>query len=289
MWKDCVKRCRLCRGHKMAKAAIETAAWHAQSEAEGIPLSKLLGSTRTTIASGVSLGIFHDDGALLNRVSTELAAGYQRIKLKIKPGRDVDSVALVRKHFPEIDLTVDANSAYTLEDLDLLRELDHFNLAYIEQPLAWNDIHQHSVLQKQLKTSICLDESIHSLSDARTAIEVDACRVINIKLGRVGGHSEAKRIQQFCLENNVPVWCGGMLESGVGRAHNIALSSLPGFVYPGDVSASMRYWHEDIVDPPISVSPQGTIPVPNSQGLGFAIKRDLIEKLTVRRETWRAV
>jgi O-succinylbenzoate synthase len=275
------------RGHEMAKAAIETAAWHAAAAAAGVPLATLLGGTRTTIASGVSLGIFRDDGALLERVETALAAGYQRIKLKIKPGRDVSTVAAVRKRYPEIDLTVDANSAYTLDDLHLLRQLDDFGLAYIEQPLAWNDIYRHSLLQKQMKTALCLDECIHALADAQTAIELNACRVINIKLGRVGGHGEARRIQQYCLERGVPVWCGGMLESGVGRMHNIAMSSLPGFVYPGDVSASGRYWHQDIIDPPVTVGPDGTITVPATPGLGAVIATERIEKLTVRRATWK--
>jgi O-succinylbenzoate synthase len=208
------------------------------------------------------------------------------VKLKIKPGKDVAVVAAVRKSFPDIDLTVDANSAYRLEDADLLKQLDDFGLSYIEQPLPWNEIYQHSLLQPQLKTAICLDECIHGVRDAEAAIALGACRVINIKLGRVGGHSAAKKIQALCMAKDIPVWCGGMLESGIGRAHNIAMSTLPGFVFPGDVSASQRYWVEDIIDPEVNVTPQGTIHVPTDPGIGYRIKVDEIERRTVRREEW---
>lgn len=274
------------RGQEMAKAAIECAAWDAYARSEGKSLSQALGGTRDVIASGVSLGIQSDTGKLLDAVAKELADGYRRVKLKIKPGKDVGVVAAVRKSFPDIDLTVDANSAYRLEDADLLKQLDDFGLSYIEQPLPWNEIYQHSLLQPQLKTAICLDECIHGVRDAEAAIALGACRVINIKLGRVGGHSAAKKIQALCMANGIPVWCGGMLESGVGRAHNIAMSTLPGFVYPGDVSASQRYWVEDIIDPEVTVTPQGTIHVPTGAGIGYRIKVDEIERRTVRREEW---
>jgi O-succinylbenzoate synthase len=274
------------RGHEMAKAAVENAVWDVLANHDEVPLHQLLGGTRSEIACGVSLGIHREISGLVDRVAEELSAGYQRIKLKIKPGKDVAFVAAVRKAFPDITLTVDANSAYTLQDVGILKELDEFGLAYIEQPLEWNEIYQHAELQRQLKTAICLDECIHSLRDAQAAIQLQACKVINIKLGRVSGHTEAKRIQQYCLEQTVPVWCGGMLESGIGRAHNIAMSSLPGFVQPGDVSASLRYWKDDIIEPGVTVSPAGTIALPRGPGLGFALRKDLIQKLTVREEVW---
>jgi O-succinylbenzoate synthase len=274
------------RGQEMAKAAIECAAWDAFARSQGKSLSHVLGGTRDVIASGVSLGIQSDTGKLLDTVAKELADGYRRVKLKIKPGKDVEVVAAVRKNFPDIDLTVDANSAYRLEDADLLKQLDEFGLSYIEQPLPWNDIYQHSLLQPQLKTAICLDECIHGVRDAEAAIALGACRVINIKLGRVGGHSAARKIQALCLAREIPVWCGGMLESGIGRAHNIAMSTLPGFVFPGDVSASQRYWVEDIIEPEVTVTPQGTINVPTEAGIGYRIKADEIERRTVRREEW---
>ncbi len=274
------------RGHEMAKAAIECGAWDAFARSQGMSLGKALGGTLDEIASGVSLGIQADTGKLLDKVAKELASGYRRVKLKIKPGKDVAVVAAVRKQFPDIDLTVDGNSAYRLQDADLLRQLDEFSLRYIEQPLPWNDIYQHSLLQPQLKTALCLDECIHGLRDAEAAIALGACRVINIKLGRVGGHSEARRIQAFCLEKGVPVWCGGMLESGVGRAHNIAMSTLPGFVLPGDVSASRRYWEQDIIQPEVEVDSKGTIRVPQAPGIGFAVNVPEIERRTVKRDLW---
>jgi o-succinylbenzoate synthase len=276
------------RGHEMAKAALENAIWDAFAKSRSISLSKFLGGTRTEIVSGVSLGIHQDIGKLLDKVAHEIAAGYRRVKLKIKPGKDVEVVRAVREKFPDIALTVDANSAYRLADTSLLKQLDEFNLTYIEQPLEWNEIYQHSILQRQLTTPICLDECIHGLRDAQAAIELGACKVINIKLGRVGGHAEARRIQAYCMERGIPVWCGGMLESGIGRAHNIAMSSLPGFVLPGDVSASKRYWHEDIVSPPVEVSSQGEIHVPDAPGIGFDVNKSRVEKLTVRQKQWSA-
>ena len=276
------------RGHEMAKAALETAVWDLLARQQSVSLAHRLGGTRTGVASGVSLGIHNDIGELLEKIDRELAAGYQRVKLKIKPGQDIPVVSAVRKRFPDIQLTVDANSSYRLTDLPVLQQLDAFDLTYIEQPLEWNEIYQHAELQRQLKTAICLDECIHNLRDAKAAIDLGACRVINIKLGRVSGHTEARKIQAYCREHDVPVWCGGMLESGIGRAHNIAMSSLPGFVFPGDVSASKRYWQEDIVLPPVEVSREGTIAVPTAPGIGFEVNKRRIEKLTVREEQWKA-
>jgi O-succinylbenzoate synthase len=275
------------RGHEMAKAALETALWDLFATQQSVSLSKMLGSTRSKISCGVSLGIHKDIGKLLDRIDRELASGYQRVKLKIKPGHDIQVLSAVRNKYPDIALTVDANSAYRLTDIGLLEQLDAFNLTYIEQPLEWNEIYQHAELQRRLKTAICLDECIHNLRDAKAAIELGACRVINIKLGRVSGHTEARRIQAYCMEHDVPVWCGGMLESGIGRAHNIAMSSLPGFVLPGDVSASKRYWEDDIILPAVEVSPEGIIRVPDSPGLGFTVNKSRIEKLTVRQEEWK--
>lgn len=272
------------RGHEMAKAALETAVWDAEARSRGLPLRALLGGKLENLPSGVSLGIYKDTGALLERIALELAAGYRRIKLKIKPGQDVRVVEAVRHVYPNVSLTVDANSAYTLQDLPTLKQLDEFALDYIEQPLSWNEIYQHAELQCQLRTPICLDECIHSLRDAQTAVEMGACGVINIKLGRVSGHTEARKMQEYCRQKGIPVWCGGMLESGIGRAHNIAMSSLPGFVMPGDVSSSKRYWDEDIIEPEVTVTEQGTISVPAGPGIGFEVKRELINKWTVRSQ-----
>lgn len=276
------------RGNEMAKSGVENALWHAEALIKGVSLSKLLGGIKDEIACGVSLGIRENPQSLVKRVEEELRSGYQRIKLKIKPGKDYDFVAAVRKEFPDIFLSVDANSAYSLDDVAHLKTFDDFGLLMMEQPLNWDDIYAHSKLQAQLKTAICLDECIYNTRHALAAIELKSCRIINIKLGRVSGHSEAKLMQAACRERGIPVWCGGMLESGIGRAHNIAMSTLHGFSLPGDVSASQRYWDEDIIDPPVEVTAKGTIRVPVSSGLGYAVKRDLIEKLTVRRNNWRA-
>jgi O-succinylbenzoate synthase len=274
------------RGHEMAKAGVENALWDAEARLKGISLSNLLGGTISEIASGVSLGIRENPSSLVRKVEEELRSGYQRIKLKIKPGKDLDYVAAVRKEFPEILLSVDANSAYQLEDAPYLRKLDDYNLLMIEQPLGWDDIYAHSRLQSQLQTAICLDECIHNSSHALAAIELKACRIINIKLGRVGGHSEARRVEHTCRTRDVPVWCGGMLETGIGRAHNIAISSLTGFTLPGDVSASKRYWNEDIIEPEVEVTPRGTIHVPTSPGIGYEVRHARIEELTVRARHW---
>ena len=274
------------RGHNMAKAGVENALWDIESQQNELPLWKWLSGTRQEIACGVSLGLRENPQALVNKVETELASGYQRIKLKIKPGKDIDFVSAVRKQFPDILLSVDANSAYQLQDAEHLRQLDKFALLMIEQPLEWDDIHSHIELQKQVRTALCLDECINNDRQAGEAIRSGACRIINIKLGRVGGHSGARKVHDVCRSRKVPVWCGGMLESGIGRAHNIAMSTLPGFELPGDVSASQRYWAEDIIEPEIDVTPRGTIAAPSTPGLGYAVKMGLIERLTVRSKNW---
>ena len=273
------------RGHRMAKATIENACWDLEAKRVGVPLWKHLGGVHDEIACGVSIGIQDSPEVLLEKIHQEVDAGYQRIKIKIKPGWDVKIVELVRREFPEIRLMGDANSAYTLADVPLFLELDRFNLMMYEQPLAHDDIFDHAELQRQIKTAVCLDESIHSAENASHALKLGSCKIINVKLGRVGGHSEAKRIEQVTRENGIPIWCGGMLESGIGRAHNIAMSTLPGFTLPGDVSASARYWEEDIIDPPVFVSCTGTISVPKAPGIGFELNLARIESLTVRRST----
>jgi O-succinylbenzoate synthase len=272
------------RGHNMAKAGLEAAIWDAEAKQKQVPLAKLLGGTRDEIGSGVSIGIKASLEELERAVEVELEAGYQRIKIKIKPGYDLEPVLRMRKKFPAMKLMVDANSAYTLADKPLLKKLDEFYLMMIEQPLGWDDLYSHVELQSALQTPVCLDECIHTEEQAAAAIQLGACRIVNIKLGRVGGYTQARRIHDLCQQNSVPVWCGGMLESGIGRAHNIALSALPNFTLPGDVTASKRYWMEDIIEPEVTVSPRGTIRVPDGPGIGFAPRIDLIDGLAVRRE-----
>ena len=286
--KDCVPLFARIRGHRMAKAAVENALWHAESIKKGLPLWKLRGGTRAEIACGVSIGIQDSVEQLLEKIDTELKSGYQRIKVKIKPGWDVNVIERIRARWPKILLSCDANSAYTLEDADHLKKLDAFNLLMIEQPLWNDDIYFHARLQKLLKTAICLDESIRSARDAQMAIELGACRIINIKVGRLGGFSEAIAVHNVCQAAGIPVWCGGMLESGIGRAQNVALSTLQNFTLPGDVSASKRYWKEDIVEPEVKVSPQGTIKVSREAGIGHKVRKELIQELTVREETLSA-
>lgn len=276
------------RGNRMAKAGVEIACWDLEARRQGEPLWKLIGGTRSEIECGVSIGIQETIEDLLDQIEKELSRGYRRIKIKIKPGWDADVVRKVRARFPEIRLMVDANSAFSLADTDRLRQLDEFNLMMIEQPLSHDDIIDHATLQRAIKTPVCLDESIHHADDARKARALGACKIINVKLGRVGGHLQVRRLHDFCAANQLPVWCGGMLETGIGRAHNIALSTLPGFVLPGDISASERYWEEDIIDPPVIVSPQGTITAPTKPGIGFDVKTKRIESLTVRRQLLRS-
>jgi O-succinylbenzoate synthase len=272
------------RGHNMAKGAVESALWDAEARQKSIPLWKLLGGVHQEISCGVSIGIKETHEELIATVQRELEAGYQRIKIKIKPGLDIVPVEKLRLQFPRIRLMVDANSAYRLEDWPHLKRLEAYYLMMIEQPLGWDDIFSHVELQRKLDTPICLDECIHTEDHARAAIELGACRIINIKLGRVGGYTPARKIHDLCQSKQIPVWCGGMLESGIGRAHNIALSTLQNFSLPGDVTASRRYWTEDVIDPEVTVTPQGTIHVPNGPGIGYAPRIDRIEAITARKE-----
>lgn len=276
------------RGNRMAKAAVENAIWDLEAQMRGLSLASMLGGTRDTIACGVSIGIQPTLDLQLAKIEKELAAGYQRIKLKCKPGWDRTMLEAVRHRWPEILLSVDANSCYRLKDIDHLVTFDEFRLLMIEQPLWADDFYFHSMLQKQLDTAICLDESIRNRRDALAAIEMESCRIINIKCGRVGGFSEAIAVHNAAAERGIAVWCGGMLETGIGRSHNIALSSLENFLLPGDVSASSRYWADDIIEPAVSVSSAGEITVPTTPGRGFEVRTDLIEQLTVRTSQVRA-
>lgn len=272
------------RGHNMARGGLEAAVWDLQARLNNEPLWKTIGAgARNEISCGVSIGIQDSVDQLLEKIETELAAGYQRIKMKIKPGWDVGVIRQVRARFPQIKLMADANSAYTLDDCEHLKALDEFYLMMIEQPLGHDDIIDHAALQAMLQTPICLDECIRSVHHAEQAIRLHAGRIINIKLGRVGGFAEARRIHDICQANGIPVWCGGMLEAGIGRAHNIALSTLPNFVLPGDVSASKRYWERDVITPAIEVTPRGTIEVSDKPGFGYEIDTDYLESLVVRR------
>jgi O-succinylbenzoate synthase len=284
---SCPQLFRQVRGHRMAKAAVENAVWDLEAQVEKRPLAEILGGTRTVIPCGVSIGIQPSVEQLMDKIAAELDAGYQRIKLKCKPGWDTRIFESVRSRWPGITLSCDANSAYRRRDFDHIAEWEQFNLLMIEQPLWYDDFYFHATLQRRLKTAICLDESIRNRRDALAAIAMESCRIINIKVGRVGGFSEAIAVHNAAAERGVPVWCGGMLETGIGRAHNIALASLPNFSLPGDVSASCRYWSEDIITPEVTVSKKGEIAVPSSIGSGYKVERDRIEKLTVRRQTLR--
>jgi O-succinylbenzoate synthase len=273
------------RGHNMAKAGLEMAAWDLYARQQQVPLSKVIGGDRTRITSGVSIGIQDSLDQLAAKVETELAAGYRRIKIKIKPGWDVEAVATLRQRFGKIPLMVDANAAYSLSDAERLAGLDQYELMMIEQPLDYDDIADHAKLQAALRTPICLDESIHTVGRAREAIEAKACRIINIKPGRVGGIGESIRLHDLCAAHRIPVWHGGMLESGIGRAHNIHLSTLPNFCLPGDIAASERYYDPDLIDPPIEVAPDGTIAVPTQPGIGVNIVEDRVDRATQRAVT----
>ena len=274
------------RGHNMARGALEAAVWDLEARLAGKPLYQHIGGgARREIPCGVSIGIQNSVPELLQKIETELAAGYQRIKMKIKPGWDVDVIREVRARFPKILLMADANSAYTLADADHLRKLDDFYLMMIEQPLAHDDIIDHAELQARLQTPICLDESIRSAHHAAQAIRLRACQILNIKLGRVGGFAEARRLHDVAQAAGIPVWCGGMLEAGIGRAHNVALATLPNFVLPGDVSASRRYWQRDIIQPAVETTAQGTIEIRDEPGFGYALDREFIAAITVREET----
>jgi o-succinylbenzoate synthase len=274
------------RGHRMATGGLEVALWDWEAKLQGRPLHALLGGVRSEISCGVSIGIKPTVDELLETIAKESAAGYQRIKIKIKPGRDVEVLDQVRQRFPHLKLMADANSAYSLADKAHLKLLDRFSLMMLEQPLADDDLVDHAKLQQHLDTPICLDESIRTLRHAEQAIELGSCRIINIKLGRVGGFAAARAIHDCCQSAKIPAWCGGMLESGVGRAHNIALSTLPNFVLPGDVSASKRYWTEDIIHPEVEVTAGGTIAVPDEPGIGYEVDRQRIERRSVRKESF---
>jgi O-succinylbenzoate synthase len=286
---ECPYIFRQVRGNRMAKAALENAIWDLEAQRERVSLSRLIGGTRAKIPCGVSLGIQSSIPQLLEIIERELAAGYQRIKLKCKPGWDVEVFEHVRGRWPGITLSCDANSAYRLRDADHLESFDIYDLLMIEQPLWHDDFYFHAQLQKRLRTPICLDESIRNRRDALAAMEMESCRILNIKLGRVGGFSEAIAAHNTARARNIPVWCGGMLESGVGRSHNIALSTLENFKLPGDVSASARYWAEDIIEPEVTVSRTGEIAIPDSPGRGYEVRTDLVERLTVRKKTIRGV
>ncbi|GAA0316224.1 o-succinylbenzoate synthase [Bacillus carboniphilus] len=273
------------RRNNMAKAAIEGAVWDLFAKRENLSLSKALGGTKTEIDVGIAIGIQASIPDLLHIIEEKVQQGYKRVKLKIKPGSDLEVLREVRSHFPDLPLMADANSAYTLQDIEHLKKLDDFNLLMIEQPLAHDDIVDHAILQKQLKTPICLDESIHSSDDARKAIELGSCRIINVKIGRVGGLTESKKIHDYCVTHDVPIWCGGMLEAGVGRAHNIALTSLDQFILPGDTAGSSHYWEQDIIQPEVVVQ-NGTIQVPDSPGIGYEINREALERFTIDRKVY---
>lgn len=274
------------RGHNMAKAGLEFALWDLFAKSKELSLSKMLGGTRDRISVGVSVGLQFSASALVEKVEGYLRQGYSRVKIKIAPGRDLDLVAAVRKEFPSILLQVDANSAYTLADVKLFRDMDEYDLLLIEQPLGNDDIYEHSKLQREVKTPICLDESIHSEADARAALELKSCRIINIKPGRVGGYAESIKIHDLCEALNAPVWHGGMLESGIGRAGNVALASLPNFKLPGDISANKRYYDVDIVEPVFEVSREGTLKVPTEPGIGVTVVMERLERVTTHTQVF---
>jgi O-succinylbenzoate synthase len=270
------------RGHPMALATVEMGAWGLRATEQGVPLSSLLGGIRSSVPVGVSVGLKGTDEELLAEVEKRLAQGYRKIKLKIKPGRDLEMVSKIRHAHPDAPLMADANSSYTLDDVGLLKELDGLGLMMLEQPLAYHDLREHALLQAQLETPVCLDESIRGPGDARLALELGSGRIINIKPGRVGGLGSSREIHDLCAEKGVPVWCGGMLEAGVGRAYNLALASLSNFLLPGDISESRRYWVEDIVEPEF-VMESGMMPVPTGPGIGVRLVRERVERVTIRR------
>lgn len=275
---------QIVRGHNMAKAGLEAALWDMIAKSKNISLSKMFGGVRDKIDVGVSIGIQSSINELIKKVEGYLEEGYKRIKIKIQPGNDIQPINALRKEFPNILLQVDANSAYTLNDVNIFKAMDDFNLLLIEQPLGCEDIFDHSKLQREIKTPICLDESIRSLDDSRVAIELESCKIINIKPGRVGGFTEAKLIHDYCTNKNIPVWHGGMLESGIGRAGNIALASLPNFTLPGDISASKRYFKNDIVEPEFVLNEDGTMDVPSKPGIGVEVNFKMLEKVTLRKQ-----
>lgn len=276
------------RRNQMAKAAIEGAIWDLYAKRQGMSLAKCIGGEKTTIDVGISIGIQPTARELLQVIEKALNDGYKRIKIKVKRGKDIETLKEIRHHFPTIPLMVDANSDYTLADLDHLKRFDEFQLMMIEQPLGHDDILQHAKLQKEIETPICLDESIYSLKDVETAIELNACKIINVKVSRVGGISEVRKINDYCRKANIPLWCGGMLDAGVGRAHNIAITSLNQFILPGDTSASNRYWHEDIIEPEVTMN-NGVIVVPDKPGIGYEINWPAVEKYRIEKKVYNAV
>lgn len=285
---ELVELFRFVRGHPMAKAGIEAAMWDLEAKRRGISLARLYRGEPAPemISTGISLGLEPRIEILIERVERAVRAGYRRIKLKIMPGRDVEVVRAVRERFREIPLMVDANAAYTLNDVETLRRLDEFDLMMIEQPLSHDDLLDHAELQKRIKTPICLDESIKTPEHAEHAARIGACRVVNIKQARVGGPTQARRLHDKCRSHGLPVWCGGLLETGIGRLHNIALSTLPGFVLPGDISASDRYYEEDLIDPPVVLQPGGTLRVPRGPGIGHSVNESRLRALTLRHVGW---
>ncbi len=284
--RDVYPAMRAVRGHHMAKAAVEMAAWDLYARQQGSPLSEVLGGVRTSIASGVSLGIEQSHERLAERITAELAAGYRRIKVKIKPGWDVAVIEMIRNRFGDIALMADANGAYTLHDAEHLRQIDRYRLMMIEQPLEYDDLRDHACLQRLLSTAICLDESVPSVRAGRDALDLGACRVINIKPGRLGGFRQSIALHDLCHSRGVPVWHGGMLESGIGRAHNVHLSTLPNFTLPGDIAASRRYYDPDLVEPAFELGGDGTIAVPRGPGIGVQVIRERVERATLRVATF---
>ncbi|WLR50319.1 o-succinylbenzoate synthase [Bacillus tianshenii] len=282
---DLLEELSLYKRNYMAKSALDEAVWDLFAKRQKKPLAEVIGGKRKQVKAGVVVGI-QPVSDMLKAIDEYLAQGYERVKVKIKPGKDREILAPIRERFPNLPLMADANSSYTLNDIEDLQALDEYNLLMIEQPLGFDDIIEHSLLQKQIQTPICLDESITSYESAKKAVQLGGCKVVNLKIGRVGGITAAKRIHDLCKEHNIPVWCGGLLESGIGRAHNVAISTLDNFVYPGDLSASSRYWEQDIVKPEWTVQ-NGTMQVPDQHGIGVIVDRGFLERLTVRKETFK--
>ncbi|MEW6457412.1 MAG: o-succinylbenzoate synthase [Acidobacteriota bacterium] len=272
------------KGHPMAKAGFELALWDLEAKKRGISLSKLWGGEKDKIQAGVSLGIEEKVEFLMNKIENFLKKGYQRIKVKIRPGWDVNTVKEIRKYFPEIKLMVDANCSYRIDQIGVLKKLDNYNLMMIEQPFYENDLWQHAKLQRNIKTPICLDESIKSINEAVAGHEMGSYKIINMKVGRIGGWINANEIHKFAVEKNIPLWCGGMLESGIGRAHNVHLSSMKQFILPNDISESRRYFKEDLVNPPFELTNKGTIKVPSSPGIGVKVEEKFLKKIIIRKE-----
>ncbi|MFC4402825.1 o-succinylbenzoate synthase [Gracilibacillus xinjiangensis] len=279
-----IKRCQPVRRHQMAKAAVEGAIWDLYAKQHDVPLYKAIGGTNSQVPVGAAIGMKEDIPTLIEAIQREIDHGYKRIKLKIKPGRDLQILDAVRSEFPDILLMADANSAYTLDDLDHIKQFDQFDLMMIEQPLAHDDFVDHAILQKEIRTPICLDESIHTLSDVKTAIALHSCQIISVKLGKAGGFSQAKRIHDLCAENNIQVWCGGMLEAGVGRAQSLALATLPNFTLPADPGASNRYWHQDIINPEVEIN-NGIITLPDKPGIGYDIDEEALQFYRTERKS----